>query len=210
MKTQFPRRFKQYNWLIVCVVACLIGCDHKGATSQSQIEDLEYYQGSIDHSDSTYDAAKSRLYVRASKLLQNGELEDAKTLYQQAIATYPHDPEGHAALGACFYFEHKFDEAKSHYLLALKIDDGCLSAHYGLGCVAYEQHFFKDAVAHLSRAIEIDENDSDSHRVLGLVLHEIGNTKQASYHDKQATALDKDDRESGDFSASPSELSEPK
>ncbi len=187
MKASLSNRLPSLRGYFLCaLVVFLIGCDRAVHTPSTPSDELEQFDGAINNSDSTFDIAKSELYVRASQFLQDGDLDAAKSLYRKAVEAYPDDAEGYAALGACLYFDHKHDEARQQYLLALKLDDKCLSAYYGLGCVAYEQEHYDDAIKQLRKAIGINANDGDSHRVLGMVFDALGDRSQAKFHFERA------------------------
>src|SRR5262249_20897205 len=62
-------------------------------------ENLRQLDGALDHSKHTYDSDKSALYVRASKILKQGDARGAETLYREIIAKYPGDADGHESLG---------------------------------------------------------------------------------------------------------------
>lgn len=179
-----------------CLLSCasvLFGCGQDSHVRTSQQTELAHFDGVIDNSDTTQDSTLSGLYVRASHFLENGDIDAAKVLYKKAIVKYPNDPKGYSALGACFYFEEKFDKANAQYLRALELDTNCASAHYGLGCVAYEQQNLEDGVKHLSKALEIDPNDSDTHRTIGMVYAARGDLTQARIHYMRAIELNESD-----------------
>lgn len=190
MKATLPKMFALHGgFCLVVVVTFLSGCDRGFQKTSSQHEKLEHFDGAIDSSDSTFDAAKSNLYVRASQFLHDGDLDAATSLYRKAIEKYPNDPEGFAALGACLYFEHNYDDARTQYLRALEVDGQCLTAHYGLGCVAYEQKQYDQAIQHFKQALDMDASNSDCHRMLGMVFDATGDRLQAIFHYERAIAL---------------------
>lgn len=168
-----------------------IGC-HR--TPPSSLQGLEHFDGAVDLSDTTDNSAKSALYIRAMKHLEDEELESAKSLYRRAIKMYPDDPEGYASLASCFCFDNEYAEAKRQYQRALDVDSDCVNAHYGLGCVAYEKREHTAAEQHLQRAIAIDARRGDSHRVLSMVYEQLGELGKARYHSEQASKLNATDR----------------
>jgi Flp pilus assembly protein TadD len=150
---------------------------------------LKHFNGTIDHSHHTYDKAKSDLYVRASRALETGDAKTAEALYREAIARYPDDPAGHESLGACLYFQARYDDARAEYLQALKLDVKSVEALYGLGCVAYEEQRFEEAKERLLRALAIDKTHSDAHRMLGIIYDDEGDSEQALFQYQRAIAL---------------------
>ena len=178
-----------------CLIAilALLGCDRSFPPAVTQQAELKHFDGAIEHSSSNFDNAMSNLLVRATSHLENGDLDAAKSLYRIVIENYPDDPVGYSSLGACLYFEHKYDDARSQYMQALEVDGEFKLAHYGLGCVAYEQKRHHDAIQHLKKALEIDASDRNSHRVLGMVFTAKGDYSQAISHYERAIALNGND-----------------
>jgi tetratricopeptide (TPR) repeat protein len=152
--------------------------------------DLEHFDGQINTNDHTLDHALADLYTRASKALQAGDAETAEAIYQEATKKYPADPTGYTSLGACLYFQEKYEDAEREYLRALKLDPGSVGALYGLGCVAYKTKRFPQARDHLNKALAVDEKHSLSHRMLGIVYADLGDRAQAIVHLERAIELD--------------------
>lgn len=144
----------------------------------------------IDHSRQTFDTVKADLYVRASRKLEGGDTKAAEELYREAIAKYPKDIDGYEALGACLYFDSRYDEAKAEYMRALQLNDRSGNAHYGLGCVAHKQKRYDEAREQLTRALTLGGDEGKSHYVLAMVFDETGDKTNAVIHYERAVALD--------------------
>src|SRR5437879_2155091 len=146
-----PRRATYIILLVgfVLLPACQPGrMPAKMQRSEAQTE-LQGFEGVIDNSGQTYDSALSDLYVRASRALEAGDAETAEQLYREAIAKYPKDADGYVSLGACLYFQKKYEEAKAEYLCALELAPKSVHAHYGLGCVAHKQKKYAESQDYL-------------------------------------------------------------
>lgn len=132
-------------------------------------EPLTHFHGQITEGPTTTDAALLDLYVRAAEALKQGDSDTALALYQQAIANYPSDPVGHAALGATHLFRKELGPAKLAYEKALALDPDNVEAHYGLGCVVYELGDQPGALAHAQAALAIDPEHEASIELAKLV-----------------------------------------
>ena len=153
-------------------------------------ENLPQVNGALDNTKRTYDTVKSALYVRASKILMEGDARGAETLYREIIAKYPGDADGHESLGASLYFQGRYEEAKAEYQRALDMNPRSVAALYGLGCVEYEHEHTAEAKDYLDKALSLDPNNAMCHRVLGSVYDQVGDKPHALQHYERAIALD--------------------
>jgi tetratricopeptide (TPR) repeat protein len=153
-------------------------------------ESLKHFNGAIDNSRQTYDLVKSQLAVRASEALKKGDAQTAEALYRELVAKYPDEADSYCSLGACLYFQKRYEEAQTNYLRALKLHPKSVRALYGLGSVAYEQDRNAEAKDYLEKALAFDPNNALCHRVLGCVLEQLGDPSQAITHYERAIALD--------------------
>jgi tetratricopeptide (TPR) repeat protein len=153
-------------------------------------ENLQSFDGVLDHSNQTYDHIKSKLYVRASRKLKAGDAGGAEALYREIVAKYPNDPDSYEALGACLFFQDKSEEARAEYLHTLALKPQSVGALYGLGCVGYKQARSIEAKDYLERALTLDPGNSLCHRVLGSVYEQMGDAPRALSHYERAVALD--------------------
>jgi tetratricopeptide (TPR) repeat protein len=164
---------------------------NRSSPGSSTDQQLQHFEGAIDHSKQTYDAVKSDLYVRASRSLEANDAKTAEALYREAIARYPQDPDGYEALGACLYFMARYDDAKAEYMRALHLNGKSVDAYYGLGCVAHKQKRYDEARELLGKALTLDENNGSCHLVLAMVYDETGDKPKAALHYERAIALDR-------------------
>src|SRR5687768_6946665 len=98
---------------LACAAAVALGpgCRQAPPPPAPVVADRPPIDSPIDHTRTTDDPVKSELLVRASQLLQAGDAAGAENLYRQAIAQYPTDQDWYEALGACLYFQGRYDEA---------------------------------------------------------------------------------------------------
>lgn len=187
-----PSDPKKRFWFIlgvIAVLALIFFADALHDRSRSG-QKLRHFDGVLAPGHETYDTAKSALYVRAGEALKAGDASGAETIYREIAARYPKDSDGFSALGACLYFEKKYDESKTEYLHAVELNPQSGKAFYGLGCVAFDQREFEEAKTNLEKALSYDEHDALSHRLLGFVYEHTGDAPKALTHFERAIALD--------------------
>ncbi len=177
---------------IVCLLLLLTATRFPGILSHTPrpSENLQHFDGALDHRKQTYDHVKSDLYVRASRALKTGDAGGAEALYKEVVAKYPGDSDGYEALGACLFFQENYGEARTNYLRALELNPQSVDALYGLGCVAYKVARSTEAKDYLEQALRLDPQNGLCHRVLGSVYEELGDVRSAVSHYERAVALD--------------------
>lgn len=170
------------------VVFPMAGCNEQPDSSVTY--DLQEFDGVIESSGESIDNEQHDLYVRAAEALEAGDADTAEVVYRKIIAGYPDDAAGYEALGACLYFQARYDESEAVYLQALQRNAESADAHYGLGCVAYERDQFAEATTHLEKALAINQDHGKSHLVLAMVQEATGDIPNAVEHYERAIALD--------------------
>lgn len=167
--------------VLVAVVGWHTGCGDAPA-SKAGLEELEHFAGAMDHRRQVSDPERAGLYVRAAEALRANDAKTAESVYREMVERWPGDPNTHESLGACLYFQKRYEEAGEAYERALKLGGGTVDAHYGLGCIAYDQHRDREAIEHLEKALAQDPDDALCHYVLALVYEQTGDTKKRAYH----------------------------
>lgn len=166
-----------------------LACRPTSTTSAAPQGQLRDFEGSIDNKGQTSDPVKSDLAVRAAKALESGDAATAEGLYRQRVEAYPTDPSSYEFLGACLFFQKRYDEARIAYRRALELDSRSADARYGLGCIDYKEGKYHEAEANLIQALEVRENDGRNHRVLALVYVQLKERSKARTHFERAAAL---------------------
>lgn len=175
---------------VLLTLLVVVGLWQWGREPGGDVTRLSKFDGVIKRRDSTYDPVMSDLYVRASQALEAGDAPAAEALYREAISKYPQDSDGYTSLGACLYFQKRYEAAITEYGQALRIDPRSARAFYGLGCVAYEQERLTEARDYLEKALAIDEKDGGCHRMLGFVYDDLGDVAKAKAHFERGAALE--------------------
>ena len=112
-------------------------------------------------------------------LSQQGQIEQAITCYQGAIACNPQRADFHFTLGTAFAQTNDWTSALAAYKQTLKCNPQSARAHYALGeCHLRKSHPDK-ALKHFKSAVEINPNLASGHAKLGHIWHQQGKIKRA-------------------------------
>ena len=88
----------------------------------------------------------------------------------------PRDADAHYQLGLIYQSRRQYDEAISHYRLALEISRGEADAHYQLGRIAFEQDRHQEALDYFCNAAEIDDKHASNEvwKGIGIACFHLG------------------------------------
>ncbi len=122
-------------------------------------------------------------------LLQNGDVDDAITHFQEALQINPGYVEAHINLGNALFQRGKVDEAIAQYQRALQINPDYAGAHYDLGNALLRQGSVDEAIAQYQRALQIRPDYALAHGNLGNALLQKGNVDEAVAHIQRALQI---------------------
>ncbi|MBL94834.1 MAG: Lipopolysaccharide assembly protein B [Alphaproteobacteria bacterium MarineAlpha3_Bin5] len=122
----------------------------------------------------------------------NGNLFQAKNLYQQILKAEPSQPDALHLLGVISFQEGKSKIAIEHIKKALSIKPNFAEAHSNLGNILRETGQYKDAILHLQKAISINRDFADAHNNLGASLHALKRFDDAAKSYKTAFTIKPD------------------
>ena len=91
--------------------------------------------------------------------------------YQKIIETNPKDAEAYYNMGAVYYNEKKYDDAKAQFNQAIKIYPEFAEAYFSLGAVYYAEANYDKAIEAFSKAIQIDPRNYEAIYQLGIVYN---------------------------------------
>jgi len=89
--------------------------------------------------------------------------------YQKIIETNPGDAEAYYNIGAVYYNEKKYDDAKLQFNKAIGIYPDFAEAYYSLGVVHYAEANYDKAIEAFTKAIQIDPRNYEAIYQLGVV-----------------------------------------
>lgn len=119
-------------------------------------------------------------------LLQKGNIEEAITHFQTALAINPDYTEAHNNLGYALFQKGSVDEAISQYQQALQINPDYANAHNNFGTALIQKGNVDEAIIQYQRALQINPDDAEVHNNLGVVLLQTGKIDEAITHFQQA------------------------
>jgi protein O-GlcNAc transferase len=102
--------------------------------------------------------------------LQNGQLDEAITRYQNLLLDFPDAAIAHGELGEVFVRKNDFDSAVLHLKELVRQAPSDANAHSLLGSVLTSIGQIKEAAAHLERAVSLDPRNVDAFANLGATL----------------------------------------
>jgi len=130
---------------------------------------------------------------KARALLQSGQLQAAKALYEQVCHTDPRDAEAWGVLGAINGMLKKHDAARACCQQAVTIRPDYAQAHNDLGAALVELGRLDEAIACHRRALQIDPRYADAYYNLGNALSARGQLNEAIAAYREAVRLRPDD-----------------
>jgi tetratricopeptide (TPR) repeat protein len=127
-------------------------------------------KGSADH------AAKER---QAVALINQGNLQEAETVYRELIAAGTSNHIVYSNLAAICGMQCRFDELINLLREALELNPNYSEAHSNLGVALKTQGDLAAAIACYNKALELNPNYAEAHSNLGNALREQGNLAAA-------------------------------
>ncbi len=138
------------------------------------------------NADSAAVHAKNQLGIA---LAQQGRLDEATSVFRQALKLKPDDAATHNNLGLALHQLDRLDEAVPHYLRSLALDPDYAEAHNNLGNALKDQGKLDDAVPHYRRAIFLKPESAEPHHNLGIALAEQRKLDDAMMEYRAALSL---------------------
>jgi len=110
---------------------------------------------------------------------QTATWRSSETVFAHAVEVTPESWSLHVNLGADLSAAGRIDEARAHYLEALRLDPTAAQALYNLGAIAFRTNQLVEARNYLERAIAAAPAYSEAHASLGLVATQQGDFVRA-------------------------------
>jgi Flp pilus assembly protein TadD len=140
------------------------------AAKPSLVPKQQVDKGSADH------AAKER---QAVALINQGNLQEAETVYRELIAAGTSNHIVYSNLAAICGIQGRFDELINLIRKALELDPNNSEAHNNLGVALKKQGDLAAAIACYDKALELNPNYTEAHNNLGNALREQGDLAAA-------------------------------
>lgn len=95
------------------------------------------------------------------RLLQEGQLDDARVMFQGLVTLNPKDPYMHLALGSVHHRAGRVEDAIKEYSKAIELDPKLTNAYANRGELYLGTHQHDKGLADLKKALELDPKGQD-------------------------------------------------
>jgi tetratricopeptide (TPR) repeat protein len=102
---------------------------------------------------------------------QTASWRNSEELWNRALACTNDNPDAHYFLGLFLNGNGRADEARRHFVEALKIDSDHVGAHNSLGLLLLQQGRLDEACSHFTQALAANPYFVEAHNNLGLTLY---------------------------------------
>ena len=130
------------------------------------------------------------LFQRALRLHRQGQLGDARALYEQVVRVQRSHADAQHLLGVCLHSLGDFPAAERHIRTALRLAPAAATMHLNYGNVLRELGQLPEAIRSYERASRLNPELCLAHFNLGTVWEESGQTLKALSEYERAIALD--------------------
>jgi tetratricopeptide (TPR) repeat protein len=130
------------------------------------------------------------LCQRARQAIAQGQIEQARQLYIQALGLRADAPDVHYGLATACFLLNDLESAAYHFKEVTRLDPLRPGAYINLGAVYNRLEEYEDAVQALRRGIQIDPHRAEGYYNLGLVYRNMGQAPLAIQAYLEATRLD--------------------
>ena len=131
---------------------------------------------------------------QAEQLIQNGELDQAKTLIEEQLQRDPSSIEACNLLGIVDTNKKDYDQALEAFQRALKLDPNSTATHNNLGNLYLTQQKIDAAQQEFNTVLKIAPANRDAHYNLGLLFLAKGSPVAAIRHLQQVSPQTRDTR----------------
>ena len=127
-----------------------------------------------------------KIIQQAKLALNEGKLEEAKSLFQNILQIQPSHYKTHTNIGAILLKLGKIDEAEASFKKAIEFKPEFEIAYYNLGITQEKLNKFNEAEISYKKAIEIKLDYFEAHINLGSILLKLGKIDKAESSFKKA------------------------
>ena len=130
------------------------------------------------------------LCMRARQAIAQGQIEQARQLYLQALGLRSDAPDVHFGLATACFLVNDLDSAAYHFKEVTRLDPLRPGAYINLGAVYNRLGEYEEAVQTLRRGIQLDPHRGEGYYNLGLVYKNMGQPNLAVQAYVEATRVD--------------------
>jgi Flp pilus assembly protein TadD len=118
--------------------------------------------------------------------------QSSTTLFEHTLRVTINNSVIHNNLGVVLLAQGKDNEARGHFVEALRIRPGYADAHYNLGALLAREGKDAEAVSHLLQALRYNPGLADAHNYLGAISLKEGNLQEAVFQFSETIRLNPD------------------
>lgn len=122
-------------------------------------------------------------------LLALGRTDEARSIFNEVLKTFPNDIDAHFGLAEIELFDGKFSGAETQYVEALKRQNTNRKALLSLALVCAETKRFSQAEKYLKQAIQYYSGEPEVHYLSAIVYFMKGDLKNAEKHARIAVEI---------------------
>ena len=126
---------------------------------------------------------------KAQEALAQGDYQQARQLYRQALASHGDHPDVHYGLATVCFLLNDLNGASYHFLEVTRLDPLRAGAFINLGAVYNRQEKFDDAIAALRKGIQLDGSRAEGFYNLGVVYRQRDQLDLAIQAYREATRI---------------------
>jgi len=130
------------------------------------------------------------LIDKGNKLLQEGKLAEAATLYEDVLRADPKNATGLAGLAWARVQQDKLDDAEATLKKAITYDPKNAAAHYMLAVTFFRRDRLNESMAAFEKSLELNGKNARARHYLGVITSKMGLTARAEKEFKSALAID--------------------
>ncbi len=171
------------------VIAVTIGLAMLAGTSL-QLRHWKNTRTLFEHAAAVTQGNNRALTVLGSLAATEGNLNEAKRLYAEALTCNPHNPETRFHLGKLLDQEGKLDAAIAEYRQVLWSRQWRENAYLALGVALAKQKKYDEAAANYRAVLKLNPESAVAHNNLARILHTQGRLDEAIVHYTAALKLD--------------------
>src|ERR1700756_2532915 len=126
---------------------------------------------------------------KARQAVAQGNYEQARQIYLQALGLRSDAPDVHYGLATVCFLLNDLPSAAYHFKEVTRLDPLRAGAYINLGAVYNRLNMLDEAVKVLRRGIQLDHNRSEGYYNLGLVYRRLGQLDLAIQAYREATRI---------------------
>jgi len=125
-------------------------------------------------------------------LLQNGNVDNAITHFQEALQIKPDDADAHINMGSALLQKGSADDAIAYFQKALQIKPDYAGAYYNLGCALIQKGSTDSAIPYYEKALQIKPDYAKAQVNIGCALFQKGRVDDAIIRFQKALRIEPD------------------